>query len=404
MPSDAEMLMILRDACRRGILQRMVLSQPAKALPHLRAEGKPFASREGAMWQWTYYGRDNKARHVNLPLESMPKSAAEQLLSDFSQGNLFTTAGQCQFRRTPRGIAIQGGIAAEGPEASLPAHDRPKRRALPEGDLVPYLAALDIADERGRVFDRARPKYRQISRFVEIVADVADSLSAQGPLYALDLCCGKGVLTFAVYDYLTRALERQVRMVGVDRKEDVIQRCDGLARELSMDGLSFVCGDIRAFQPEGRVDLVVSLHACDTATDVALHSAVAWGASAVLSSPCCQHEVFQNMAPDESLRPLCLFPALRMRLAEQATDALRARYLQAMGYAVQALEWVSVQDSPKNLLLRALRKDAGEKRRQEALADCEAIAAHLGFRPALLRLHDGEALGGELASLHEAEL
>ena len=268
------------------------------------------------------------------------------------------------------------------PEATL-AHDRPKRHVLAEGEAVPYLVELGVQTPEGKVRAPRRAKFRQVNRFVELVEDVVPSLPS-GDLRVVDFGSGRAYLTFALHDLLVRRHGRAVDLLGLDVKEDVVAECEALARRLDADGLRFEVGDIAHADLEG-VDLVVSLHACDTATDAALDRAVRAGASVILAVPCCQHELLGQLG-NETLRPLLRHGTLRERFVAEVTDAARARLLELAGYEVQVVEFVPLEHTPKNVLLRAVRTARPARDRARLAGEYRAFADALGIEPSLERL------------------
>ncbi len=263
------------------------------------------------------------------------------------------------------------------------AHDRAKRHLLPEGEPVPYLVALGVQTADGRVRAPRRAKFRQVNRFVELVEDVVARLP-EGRLRVVDFGSGRAYLTFALHDLLTRVHRREVDVLGLDLKPNVVDECEALARRLGADGLRFELGDIADADLDG-VDLVVSLHACDTATDVALERAVRAGARVILAVPCCQHELLGQLS-NEMLRPLLRYGTLRERFAAEVTDAARARLLELAGYDVQVVEFVPLEHTPKNVLLRATRTSRPTRDRERLAVEYRAFADELEIEPALERL------------------
>ena len=246
-------------------------------------------------------------------------------------------------------------------------NDREKSRLLTGNEE--FLKALDVADKNGRIHDKKQAKFRQICRFSEYIAEAAAKLNPEGELYVCDLCCGKSYLSFAAYHVLTAVLGRQVKMSCVDLKKSVIDYCADIAAKSGMDGMDFVCGDINEFQPLRQPDLVISLHACDIATDIVLNFAVRHHAEAILSTPCCHHQMNREM-DCPTLSFIAERPVLRQKLADAATDALRLLMLDAAGYRTDATEFIDPEDTPKNIMLRAHRRknwrddsrEANEKR------------------------------------------
>jgi SAM-dependent methyltransferase len=231
-------------------------------------------------------------------------------------------------------------------------NDKVKRRILSGAE--PFLAELGISDANGRVHDKKQAKFRQINRFLELIRDVESHLPAEGVLNIADLCCGKSYLSFAVYHYFAIIRGREVKMTGVDLKTDVIEYCSGVARELGFSGLEFLAGDVNLYNTEDKVNMVVSLHACDVATDIVLQTATALSAKAILSTPCCQKYLSERICND-SLSFVTEYGHLNRKLSDALTDALRALYLKKEGYRVQVCELTDPQDTPKNTLLRAVK-------------------------------------------------
>jgi SAM-dependent methyltransferase len=288
-----------------------------------------------------------KAFHRNLSEPKAVETLVERL-SNFRRG-VFKTEGA--------DLQVEGGRVTRRPTDRPPAdaaHDRGKSHLLAAGTPVPFLVRLGIMGKDGKVFAAKQDKFRQINRYLEFVDDIAGALPA-GRIRVVDFGCGKSYLTFALHHLLRVHRRLDVGVVGVDLKEDVIADCSAIARELGLEGLSFVPGDIAGFRGVDRADLVVSLHACDTATDEAIAKAVGWGASAILAAPCCQHEVAASIANDEQ-SPLLRHGILKERVASLVTDALRAELLERAGYAAQVVEFIDTEHTPKNLMIRAVKR------------------------------------------------
>ncbi len=240
-----------------------------------------------------------------------------------------------------------------------PSHNRAKNYLLTEGTPIPFLVRLGVMSEDGHVVKAKYDKFKQINRFLEFVDDIFTDLPKDKTLTILDFGCGKSYLTFALYHYLKVMRQRQVNIIGLDLKRDVIAACNNLAKDLGYDELRFLCGDIADYEGVDSVDMVVTLHACDTATDFALAKAVKWGASVILSVPCCQHELNKNMKNTE-LSMLFKYGIIKERSAALFTDAFRANILEAMGFDVQLLEFIDMEHTPKNILIRAVRNGKGK--------------------------------------------
>lgn len=313
-----------------------------------------------------------------------PDAAAERLVqlleSDFRQGLLQATDADWQVL-TGRGAPTILRREPTRPTLAL-SHDRAKRYILPEGVPVPFLVELGVMTPEGKVRKSRYDKFRQVNRFLELVDDVLSSLPT-GPLRVVDFGSGRSYLTFALHHLLTNVHDREVEIIGLDLKADVVADCEGLARRIGADGLRFEVGTIGAYEALTGTDLVVSLHACDTATDEALDRAVRADVPVILAVPCCQHEVMAQL-DNTALRPLLRHGTLRERFAAEVTDAARAQLLGAAGYDVQVVEFIELEHTPKNVLLRALARPGRDRAR--AFAEYRAFADELGIDPALARL------------------
>jgi SAM-dependent methyltransferase len=247
---------------------------------------------------------------------------------------------------------------------------------------VPFLVELGVMTASGQVRKSRNDKFRQVNRFVELVNDVVPSLPSQGTLRVVDFGCGKSYLTFALHHLLTEVHGREVEIVGLDLKPDVIEACAALAERSGADGLRFELGEIAGFEAETAVDLVVSLHACDTATDEALAQAVRWNVHAILAVPCCQKEAYRQIRSD-LLAPLLRHGLAKERLAALLTDTLRAQLLELAGYRTQLVEFVALEHTPKNVLIRAVR---GRRPGEGARRAYEDLRDSFGLEPTLERL------------------
>ena len=319
---------------------------------------------------------DNKAKHKNLELESSADELAA-LIAAHSQINLITTAGDCELKRSRSGnCALIGGtklekkLFSDGGEAQsfariTPESNNKRKKYILQGD-EPFLKLLEVSDENGRVYDKKQAKFRQINRFLELIRDVEDKLP-RGKIRICDLCCGKSYLSFAVYHYFAVIKGYEVRMTGVDLKGDVIEYCSDVARRLGFDGLEFLHGDVNLYNTDDKVNMVISLHACDIATDIVIGKAIEWQAEVILSTPCCHHEM-NRLLDCKALSFISDYSMLRQKLCDAATDALRLKLMEANGYDVAALELIDPEETPKNIMLRGIRNEKfdadGEKARR----------------------------------------
>jgi SAM-dependent methyltransferase len=322
---------------------------------------KPVIIKNELLYQISCY-YDQKVKHENLTTEELKAYFAKMLGSYFKQAQLYTKTADLQILFNKKG---EGTILKKAPtrfQVNLD-HNRKKQYLIPEGVPCDFMVALGVMDSDGKVFKKMYDKFRQLNKYIEFVDDSLPYLGDD--LTIIDFGCGKAYLTFALYYYLVKLKGRQVKIIGLDLKEDVIKFCSETASTLDYDGLQFKMGDIKDFEFNDNVDMVVSLHACDTATDEALGKAVGWGAKVIYAVPCCQHELFNQME-NHQMAPLLKHGIVRDKLATIVTDTLRAQALEAVGYTVQMLEFIDMTHTPKNILIRAIKT---EKTAEARIAD-----------------------------------
>jgi SAM-dependent methyltransferase len=365
---------LLDDVFREESLLRAVLSKPrSRELPR-KVTVEAIALRGETSFQFTAQLAD-RALHENL-VADQARERLGVLLSDYGQGLLQTADADWQ--------VLGGNVLRRPPTrtATRPAHDRRKRYLLEEGTPVPFLVELGVMTPDGTVRKSRYDKFRQVNRFLELVDDVVPALRPDGTLRVVDFGCGKSYLTFAVHHLLTELRGREVEIVGLDLKEDVIEACSALAARSRAQGLRFRQGEIGGFDAEGKVDLVVSLHACDTATDEALAQAIRWEADAILAVPCCQKEAYGQIE-NALLAPLLRHGLAKERFAALVTDTLRAQLLELHGYRTQLVEFVPLEHTAKNVLIRAVK---GEPAGADVRRSYDELRDSLALTPTLERL------------------
>ena len=360
MTSDAyfKIAELISASGKRGALKKAVFSKPedkanVKCTLTLRLVGGK------TVLQAETLRADNKALHENIATDDVERLL--QMTSAWAQINLITTQGECELRSSKKGkVTLIGGDKLarameqnDAPCAKIESNNREKNYILSGSE--PFLKLLDVSDENGRVRDKRQSKFRQINRFLELIRDCIGHLPSEGVLRICDLCCGKSYLSFAAYHYFTEVLGRDVKMTGVDLKPDVVAYCNEVAKKLGFDGLEFLHGDVNKYECDEHVHLVISLHACDIATDFVLNKATQWQADVILSTPCCHHEMNHTIAC-EALSFIAEHSMLRQKLCDAATDALRLKRLEACGYSVCALELIDPEETPKNIMLRAIKR------------------------------------------------
>lgn len=358
-------------SAEKSSLKKAILSKPIDKTIQKTVLTKRTISKKEALQAETFH-KDNKATHKNLFLDELNDNILCELLSQFKQINLITALGECELRTSSSGkVALLGdkklesalNSSTQNAEVEVLNNNREKNRILDGSE--PFLKLLGVSDENGRVFDKKQSKFKQINRFLEIIRDCEDKLPNES-IRICDLCCGKSYLSFAAYHYFANVRKMKVSMTGIDLKQDVIEECTKIAKSLSFDGLEFICQDINDYVTEQAPSLVISLHACDIATDIVLNKAAEWKADVILSTPCCHHELNHSINCPE-LDFITRHSMLRQKLCDAATDALRLLRLEACGYVTSTIELIDPNETPKNIMLRAIRKKNFNENSKEAL-------------------------------------
>ena len=347
--------------CLNETLIRVILSNPSSKDGVIKICARPVLKNKSLLFQIEEYTK-TQVFHKNLTAGDAGSYLTGKLFSDtssqtasFKNALVETQSFTANVLVSKKGtitIKKKMNASAKQPKISL-SHNRKKKYILEEGIPVPFLIDLGVMTQNGSIVNAHYDKFRQINRFLEYIEDILPSLPTGRELRILDFGCGKSYLTFAIYYYLKVLKGYPVRITGLDLKEDVIRHCNELAVKYGYDKLEFLCGDIAYYDGCSQVDMVVTLHACDTATDYALAKAVGWGAKVILSVPCCQHELNKQMKND-LLSPVLHYGILKERMAALITDGLRAQILEANGYRTQILEFIDMAHTPKNLLIRAV--------------------------------------------------
>lgn len=361
-----------------------VLSNPREKDGTVKVKIRPVMKQDRLLFQCEEY-RNNQAFHLNLEAEATSEYVENQM-KVFKQMQMETRQFRYQVLVSKKGkMTIQKRLqTAEVKEVNY-SHNRAKHYILEEGKTVPFLRDLGVMTKTGEIVRTKFDKFRQINRFLEFIEDILPQLPKDREVTILDFGCGKSYLIFAMYYYLHELNGYDIRIIGLDLKTDVIEACNQLAKKYGYKKLKFLEGNIADYTGSDEVDMVVTLHACDTATDFALAKAVGWKAKVILSVPCCQHELNGQMA-NEVLAPLFSYGLIKERMAALVTDSLRAEYLKREGYDTQILEFIDMEHTPKNILIRAVYTGKrGDN--DEAICACEKM---LHVQPTLGKLLKGE--------------
>ena len=380
-----------------GILNRefirAVFSNPRVKDNVVKAKLRPMEQKGELLFQLESFTK-TQAFHKNLTVEET-KDELAKLLEEFRQVQVETVSEDITVLISKKGKAtIKRKRKKVQAKAADLSHNRKKKYILEEGIVVPFLQDLGVMTQDGKIVRAKSDKFRQINRFLEFIEDILPELDKGRELTILDFGCGKSYLTFAMYYYLHELKEYDIRIIGLDLKKEVIRHCNELSGKYGYEKLRFLEGDIADYTGVNKVDMVVTLHACDTATDYALAKAVGWDAKVILSVPCCQHELNRQIR-NEVLEPVLRYGLLKERIAALITDGLRAQYLEREGYEAQILEFIDMEHTPKNILIRAVKRNqkADQKesvRRQQIEASIRKCEAELRVSPTLGHLLDNQ--------------
>lgn len=367
-------------------LIQMIISNPRNQKEAVKIKIRPVIMKGGLIFQASVY-QENKVYHKNYAKEEAVGEIADWM-EGYRQLEISSNIGQATVLLSKKGrvtVKEKGGAACLK-ETDL-SHNRKKNYILEPDRRVEFLVDLGVQTQEGKIVSARYDKFRQINRFLEFIEDILPQLPKDREVTILDFGCGKSYLTFAMYHYLKELKGYQVHIIGLDLKEDVIETCRRLAEKYGYDRLDFCTGDIAHYNGVEKVDMVVTLHACDTATDYALDKAIRWGAKVILSVPCCQHELNGQME-NELLAPVLGYGLIKERMAALITDALRAQVLESRGYQVQILEFIDMEHTPKNILIRAVKKGKEKDGR-----GYKNVMEFLHVSPTLAALQDGKEDG-----------
>lgn len=398
---NEQLKVLLQDTVDSGLYQ-IILSNPRNRGESFAAKVKirPVMIREKLLFQETVY-QGTKVFHENYDNTVIIERIEERIAQEFRQCEvehktcraviLVSKKGKMTVKRKQ---AVQGQIQAQAGKLQM-SHNRVKHYILEENTPVPFLIDLGVQTDDGRIVRTRYDKFRQINRFLEFIEDILPTLPKEDTVRILDFGCGKSYLTFAMYYYLRCLKEYDVEITGLDLKEDVIENCNLLSRKYGYEKLTFLKGDIADYEMKDRVDMVVTLHACDTATDYALLKAVAWNVKVILSVPCCQHEVNRQIRNKE-LASVLRYGIIKERMSALITDAVRAELLESQGYETSILEFIDMEHTPKNLLIRAVRRSLEEPdKRQRKMEEVCRLAEYLQIEPTLLKLLNDQSESGD---------
>lgn len=366
-------------------IQKVIISNPFSKSEEYK---KIIIENKGKNYQIAKY-TDKQVFHENIEADALLEKTHALAENRYKQINgmsaseehiiLISKKGNCSYK------VKKTATDAVKLQAKNQGHNRKKNYILKEGMNIAPLVDMGVFTKDGKVVNAMYDKYKQINRFIEIIDDEVSNLKVE-ELNVIDFGCGKSYLTFVVYYYLTEVMNLKVNMIGLDLKEDVIKKCNQAAEKYNYTNLKFEVGDVNGFKAPFDVDMVITLHACDTATDFALYNAIQWKAKMIFSVPCCQHELNKQMKPEE-LTILSRYGIIKERFSALATDAIRGNLLEYCGYKTQLLEFIDFEHTPKNILIRAVRRPIMPKQvKEKMLAEVRAVMEEFSFEPTLYKL------------------
>ena len=327
---------------------------------------------------------DKQVFHENIEIEDLRDYLLDYMENSYKQLVAWSENNTFDLKISKKGKVFLGKKNANNSNLINKDHNKKKNYILEEGMIIEPLIDLGVFTKEGKVVKSKYDKYKQINRFVEIIDDEIKKNDYK-ELTILDFGCGKSYLTFILYYYFVEIKKINVKMIGLDLKEDVIKKCNEVAKRYKYDNLHFELGDINGYKYNNKVDMVITLHACDTATDYALYNAVKWNAKMIFSVPCCQHELNHQMKP-ENLNILTRYGIVQERVAALMTDAVRGNLLEAVGYKTQLLEFIDIAHSPKNILIRASKSNISKQKIEKSLTEVEKLREEFNFNPTLYNL------------------
>ncbi|QAS61786.1 class I SAM-dependent methyltransferase [Clostridium septicum] len=333
---------------------------------------------------------DKQVFHENIETNALEKKLMEYVSSNYKQVGAWSSETTFDLKISKKGKVHLGKKKSNNLKLVNKGHNKEKNYILKEGMIIEPLIDLGIFTKEGKVINSKYDKYKQINRFIEIVDDEIKKNDYK-ELNILDFGCGKSYLTFVLYYYFVQIKKIKVKMIGLDLKEDVIKKCNEIAKRYNYENLHFELGDINGFKYNNKVDMVITLHACDTATDYALYNAIKWNSKMIFSVPCCQHE-FNAQMKTESLTILTKYGIIRERMAALMTDSVRANLLECLGYKTQLLEFIDIAHSPKNILIRASKTNISKEKKEKALNEVKALMKEFNFNPTLFNLLENDNL------------
>lgn len=347
--------------------------------PYIKVTAEAFEGKEGLSYKFSFY-TENKVTHKIVSEDELAKELIRTMELGFKQCNIFGENNITLLMNKKHNFTLLK--IKKGTVSDLKGHNREKNHILKNGEYVSWAYHVGLTDKDGIVLSHMQKKFRQINKFLEMLADIESNVPENSVI--IDMGCGKSYLTFAVYHYFNTVKNKNVFIRGYDLKEQVVENCNKIAENCGFDRLKFYCDNIENVNNEsGNISMIISLHACDTATDYAIYHGIRWGCKVMMNVPCCQHEIFKQI--DKKAFPLMLgHGILKERFSALLTDSIRARIIELCGYKTDVVEFIDTEHTPKNIMLRSVKNDKGQN--AEKLRELEEILAKYSVTPTLYTL------------------
>lgn len=379
-----DLIKAIREIVNEEVIKIVVSNKLNKDVKYNKINIELKRNKKGKKYYQVESFTDKQVFHENIESNELEKKLIELVHNNYKQLGAWTNTNTFDLKISKKGKVFLGKKKADNKSLANKSHNKEKNYILKEGMIIEPLIDLGVFTKEGKVINSKYDKYKQINRFIEIIDDEIRKNNYK-ELTILDFGCGKSYLTFVLYYYFVEIKNIKVKMIGLDLKEDVIKKCNEIAKRYKYDDLHFELGDINGYKYENNVDMVITLHACDTATDYALYNAIKWKAKMIFSVPCCQHEFNAQIKP-ESLSIISKYGIIQERVSALMTDAVRGNLLEAAGYKTQLLEFIDIAHSPKNILIRASKSNISSEKRERALDEVDNLIKEFNFNPTLLNL------------------
>ena len=385
-----DLIKAIREIINEEVIKVVVSNKLNKDVKYNKINIELKSNKKGKKYYQVESFTDKQVFHENIESNELEKKLIDLVHNNYKQLGAWTNTTTFDLKISKKGKVFLGKKKTDNKSLANKSHNKEKNYILKEGMIIEPLIDLGVFTKEGKVINSKYDKYKQINRFIEIIDDEIRKNNYK-ELTILDFGCGKSYLTFVLYYYFVEIKNIKVKMIGLDLKEDVIKKCNEIAKRYKYDNLHFELGDINGYKYENNVDMVITLHACDTATDYALYNAIKWKAKMIFSVPCCQHEFNAQIKP-ESLSIISKYGIIQERVSALMTDAVRGNLLEAAGYKTQLLEFIDIAHSPKNILIRASKSNISLDKKEKALSEVDNLIKEFNINPTLLKLLKNDKL------------